>query len=83
MKEQPQFDDEKLKISFTAIGGDVLEKYKSFKITHHPVPKGPEQCVVYITIEYEKYDPTTPDPYNYIQLIAKLIKDAGDHLIHH
>uniref|UniRef100_A0A1S3BNV8 Bet v I/Major latex protein domain-containing protein n=1 Tax=Cucumis melo TaxID=3656 RepID=A0A1S3BNV8_CUCME len=82
LKERPEFDDEKHLFSFTAIEGDVLEKYKSLKISHHPVQKGPKQCVVYISIEYEKYDPTTPDPYNYLQLIANFIKDAEAYLIH-
>ncbi|XP_008450257.2 MLP-like protein 329 [Cucumis melo] len=82
LKEQPEFDDETLKISFIAVKGDLLKKYKRFKIIPEIVPKGPQQCVVYITIEYEKYDPTTPDPYNYLQLIAKFIKDAEAYLIH-
>ena len=83
LKEQPKFDDEKLKAIFTVIEGDVVKKYKSFKITHHLVPKStPQQCVVYITIEYEKYDSTTPDPYNYLQLIGKAFKDVEAHLIH-
>ncbi|KGN49635.1 MLP-like protein 329 [Cucumis sativus] len=83
MKEQPTFDDENLQISFTVIEGDMLKKYRSMKISYHSVPKGPQQCVLYVTLEYEKYDPTTPDPYNYLQLIAKAIKDLENYLIHH
>ncbi|CAL2232540.1 unnamed protein product [Prunus armeniaca] len=72
-------DDEKNSITMRVVEGDLLEHYKSFKITIQATPKG-EGSVVHWTFEYEKVHGDVTDPHTLLQLAVDLTTDIGAHL---
>lgn len=79
-KEQVEFDDENMAVTFIGLEGDVFEHYKTIKLTYKVVPKGPEHSLVIMTYEYEKLDDDTPYPYKYLDLMNNFTKDIESHL---
>ncbi|XP_068333063.1 MLP-like protein 31 [Pyrus communis] len=72
-------DAENNLITFKVIEGDLMEHYKSFKITIHATPKG-EGCNVHWTMEYEKHHDDIEDPHTLLQFAVEVSKDIDAHL---
>ncbi|KAL5553457.1 hypothetical protein UlMin_040858 [Ulmus minor] len=75
-------DDEKNSMTFKLIEGDLLEKYKSFKVSYEATPKNDgEGCVVHWTLEYEKLHDEIVDLHTLVQFVVDLSKDIEAHLL--
>ncbi|XP_068331769.1 MLP-like protein 31 [Pyrus communis] len=72
-------DAENNLITFKVIEGDLLEHYKSFKVTIQATPKG-EGCNVHWTMEYEKHHDDFEDPHTLLQFAFEVSKDIDAHL---
>ncbi|XP_048428873.1 MLP-like protein 28 [Pyrus x bretschneideri] len=72
-------DAENNLITFKVIEGDLLEHYKSFKVTIHATPKG-EGCNVHWTMEYEKHHDDIEGPHTLLQFAVEVSKDIDAHL---
>ncbi|PRQ40954.1 putative START-like domain-containing protein [Rosa chinensis] len=72
-------DDENNSITLKVVEGDLLEHYKSFKVTIEASPKG-EGCTVHWTFEYEKVHGDVEDPHTLLQLVVDITKDICSHL---
>ncbi|KAB2620032.1 MLP-like protein 28 [Pyrus ussuriensis x Pyrus communis] len=72
-------DAENNLITFKVIEGDLLEHYKSFKVTIQATPKG-EGCNVHWTTEYEKHHDDIEDPHTLLQFAFEVSKDIDAHL---
>ncbi|CAL8995159.1 unnamed protein product [Prunus brigantina] len=74
-------DAEKNLITFKVIEGDLLEHYKSFKITIQATPKAHGQgSIVHCTMEYEKHHGDIEDPHTLLQFVVDVSKDLDAHL---
>lgn len=74
-------DDEKNLITFRVIEGDLMEHFKSFKLTIQANPKSEgEGCVVHWILEYEKHHGEIIDPHTLLQFVADVSKDLESHL---
>lgn len=80
-KEKFEIDEANMTMSKVGIGGDVLDRYKSFKITYEVTPVDDRHAVLKVKISYEKYKDTDPDPDNYLQLLVGIKKDVAAHLV--
>lgn len=76
-------DEGKNLITFRVIEGDLLQHYKSFKLTVQasPKPRGEQGCVVHWTLEFEKLNPGIVNPHTLLQLLADTSKDLETHLL--
>ncbi|XP_048318786.2 MLP-like protein 43 [Ziziphus jujuba] len=73
-------DDENNSITFKILEGDLLEHFKSFKVTLQSIPKG-EGSVIHWTLEYEKLHDEIIDPHTLIQFVSDLSKDLQKSLV--
>ncbi|PON94454.1 Major latex protein domain containing protein [Trema orientale] len=74
-------DDEKNLITFRVIEGDLMEHFKTFKLTIQANPKTEgEGCVVHWTLEFEKHHGEIIDPHTLLQFVADVSKDLESHL---
>ncbi|XP_061341108.1 MLP-like protein 43 [Gastrolobium bilobum] len=73
-------DTENNTITFKVLEGDLLEHYKSFRITIHVIPQE-EGSVAHWTMEYEKLKDHIPDPHTLLQLAIDVSHDIDSHLI--
>ncbi|KAI9071873.1 hypothetical protein K1719_002598 [Acacia pycnantha] len=73
-------DKENNKITFKVLEGDLMEHYKSFRITVEVFPEE-EGSVVHLTFDYEKLKDHTPDPHTLLQLGIDMSKDLDAHLV--
>ncbi|KAK3442608.1 hypothetical protein EUGRSUZ_B02915 [Eucalyptus grandis] len=78
-KEKIEVDEAKKSATFVAVAGHLLEKYKSYKVTLHIVPKG-EASVAKITLDFEKHHESHEDPKDYMEFVIGLAKDIDEHL---
>ncbi|KAL7599827.1 kirola [Lactuca sativa] len=68
-------DEEKQKIVFDVIGGDLVEdKYKTMKVIFHTEKKGDAQ-VLTVTLEFEKLNTTVPYPTSFMDWFCSVLKD--------
>lgn len=74
LKEQVEFDDEKLMLVQIGFEGNVFDHYKVFKMTYQVVPKNLEHSTTIMTLEYEKLDDGSPYPYKYLDLMNRYQK---------
>jgi hypothetical protein len=65
-------------VSLIAVGGHVLEQYKSYKITLKTVSMA-EGGVVKILLDYEKLKPDDPPPNKYLDFVINVVKDIDEH----
>ncbi|XP_022138045.1 MLP-like protein 31 [Momordica charantia] len=75
-------DEEKNSITFKVIEGDLLEEFKSFKLTIQCVPKE-KGSVVHWTLEYEKLHPEIKDSHTFLDIRgdpAELLEIAKTHI---
>ncbi|KAI9126266.1 hypothetical protein K1719_002687 [Acacia pycnantha] len=73
-------DKDNNKATFKVLEGDLMEDYKSFRITVHVLPQE-EGSVVHWTFEYEKQKDHSPDPHTLLQLAIDVSKDVDAHLV--
>ncbi|KAL6186941.1 hypothetical protein ACLB2K_043059 [Fragaria x ananassa] len=82
IKEKVEIDEANKRVSLTALEGHVLDKYRSFKIIYHVIPKSNEGAdLVKVTLEYEKHNESDQPPNNYLSFVVNIIKDIDAHLI--
>ncbi|XP_022972260.1 MLP-like protein 43 [Cucurbita maxima] len=74
-------DEENNMISFKVVEGDLLEAYKSFKLTIHCLPKEDKGSVIHWTLEYEKLHDEVPDSHSLLQFCVDVSKDIEAHLM--
>ncbi|KAL5553454.1 hypothetical protein UlMin_040855 [Ulmus minor] len=75
-------DDEKNSMTFKLIEGDLLDKYKSFKVSYEATPKNDgEGFVVQWTLEYDKLHDEIVDLHTLVQFVVDLSKDTEAHLL--
>ncbi|KAF7827656.1 MLP-like protein 34 [Senna tora] len=72
-------DRENNKITFKVLEGDLLEDYKSFKITIQVFPQEKGSRVHWI-MEFEKLKDHIPDPHSLLQLAIEVSHDIDAHL---
>ncbi|KAI3500228.1 hypothetical protein L1887_36046 [Cichorium endivia] len=73
-----EIDENKKSITFKALEGDILESCKTFVMRMHVDTYGLDNIVTW-TIEYEKLNPTDPDPDSLLDLYKKITKDVEAH----
>ncbi|KAI4369041.1 hypothetical protein MLD38_017533 [Melastoma candidum] len=78
-KEKVEVDKENKTVVMAGVGGDVLEKYKSFTIIKQAVEEG-GSAKVKVQVVYEKFKETDPDPENYLNLIVNVLKETDAHI---
>lgn len=75
-----EYDDEKLATTLTGLEGNVFKYYKTIKGAFQFVPKGPENSLAVLILEFEKLNDDSPYPYKYLDLMIKIIKDVASHV---
>ncbi|XP_010044194.2 MLP-like protein 43 [Eucalyptus grandis] len=78
-KDKIEVDEAKKSVTLVAVDGHVMEKYKSYKVTLHIVPRG-EASVAKITLDFEKHHESHDDPKDYLQFVISVAKDIDEHL---
>ncbi|XP_038904971.1 MLP-like protein 43 [Benincasa hispida] len=73
-------DEENNSITWKMIEGDLLELYKSFRITIQCTPKD-KGSVIHYTLEYEKPHEDIQDSHGLLELCASMSKDIDAHLM--
>ncbi|KAJ0247638.1 Polyketide cyclase/dehydrase and lipid transport superfamily protein [Hirschfeldia incana] len=81
IKEKIEVDEENKSVSFLAIEGDVLQQYKSYKITLDVVPRDGGVCIAKWKWEYEKLNDDVPPPIKYIPFVADYTRDLETRLL--
>lgn len=73
-------DKENNKITFKVLEGDLMEHYKSFRVTIQALPQEKTR-VVHWTLEYEKLNDHSPDPHSFLQLVINVSQKLDAHLV--
>ncbi|CAN6903292.1 unnamed protein product, partial [Brassica oleracea var. botrytis] len=81
IKEKTEVDEENMSVSFLAMEGDVLEQYKSYKITLDVVPRDDGVCIAKWKWEYEKLNVDVPPPTKYIAFVADYTRELETRLL--
>ncbi|XP_009110119.1 MLP-like protein 34 [Brassica rapa] len=81
IKAKTEVDEENMSVSFLAMEGDVLEQYKSYKITLDVVPKDDRVCIAKWKWEYEKLNDDVPPPTKYIAFVADYTRELEARLL--
>uniref|UniRef100_A0A2P2K165 MLP-like protein 328 n=1 Tax=Rhizophora mucronata TaxID=61149 RepID=A0A2P2K165_RHIMU len=79
-KEKVEVDEVSKTVSFVAVGGHILDQYKSYKIVYQAVPKD-EGTFVRVKLEYEKLKSVDPRPNKYLELLINVVKDIDAHVV--
>lgn len=80
LKEKLEIDEANMAISMVAVGGHLLEQYKSYKHVIKVIPKDDRTAMLNIKLVYEKFNETDPDPYNYLRHGVSILRDLDTHL---
>ncbi|KAF7827619.1 MLP-like protein 28 [Senna tora] len=72
-------DPAKNLITLRVLEGDILNDYKSIKVTFQATPKD-QGSLVHVTVEYEKLKGHIPDPHSLADLGVEVAKDIDAHL---
>ncbi|XP_057445451.1 MLP-like protein 328 [Lotus japonicus] len=75
-KERIELDDLNRTITYVAVGGNVLELYRTYK-TIVKVENG----ILKLRIEYEKLHEDTPPPKKYQQFVSNIVRDIDANLV--
>ncbi|KAL9148773.1 hypothetical protein ABFS82_12G065300 [Erythranthe guttata] len=70
-------DEEKKSVTYKVIEGDLMELYKTFKLTVHVDTSGDDNLVTW-TFEYEKLNEDISDPHTLMDFCLAMTKDIGD-----
>nr|XP_043625237.1 kirola-like [Erigeron canadensis] len=73
-------DDENHKIVFKVIEGEVLKDYNAFTSTHHVEDRGGKRLVTW-TVDFEKLNPSVPDPSPYMEWLSSFTKDMDAYIL--
>ncbi|GJT16959.1 kirola-like protein [Tanacetum coccineum] len=71
-------DEAKKSVTLKVLEGDLLELYKNFFLHIHVDTNGLEHLVTW-TVEYEKLNPSNPDPDSLMDFYRKVTKDIETH----
>ncbi|KAL7132291.1 hypothetical protein ABFS83_12G063200 [Erythranthe nasuta] len=71
-------DEEKKSVTYKVIEGDLMELYKTFKLTVHVNTSGDDNLVTW-TFEYEKLSEDIPDPHTLMDFCLAMTKDIDSH----
>ncbi|KAJ1425401.1 START-like domain superfamily [Sesbania bispinosa] len=75
-KERIELDEVNKTIAYVAVGGNVLELYKSYKAIVKV-----ENGILKLRLEYEKLYDNTPPPKKYQQFIINIVRDIDANLV--
>ncbi|XP_054792350.1 MLP-like protein 43 [Prosopis cineraria] len=78
------YDEVNNMITFNLFEGDVMEQYKSFKLTlkvSDKVGGAGGGAIAKWTVDYEKLNEGIPDPGGYLDYVTNVTKDADAHLL--
>ncbi|KAJ8753651.1 hypothetical protein K2173_026327 [Erythroxylum novogranatense] len=79
-KGRTQVDKANKTLIFTALEGNILRNYKTWKTTLQAAPKNESAGCVKVVQEYEKINEDVPVPHEYMDFIAGFAKEVGDNL---
>jgi len=80
IKDKVEIDEENKSLTFTALEGDLLAHYKSYKATVKINPKA-EGCLMKVIVDYEKLTSDVPVPDKYLDFVVSLVKDIDAHIL--
>ncbi|KAH7570962.1 hypothetical protein ACOSP7_019534 [Xanthoceras sorbifolium] len=80
-KEKVDFDDEKRCITFDAVGGHILERYKKYKAIFQVTENDEGGGMVKVTLVYEKFKEDDDPPHKFLNYVAEIIRDVDAHII--
>ena len=76
-KERVEVDEENKTITYTALGGNLMELYKSYRF----IVKAETNGTVKFRIEYEKINEEVPPPHKYLQFSTNIFKEIEHKLV--
>ncbi|KAI9079826.1 hypothetical protein K1719_038236 [Acacia pycnantha] len=76
-KERVEVDEENKTITYTALGGNVMELYKSYRF----IVKAEMNGTFKLRIEYEKINEEVPPPHKYLHFCLNLLKEIENKLV--
>ncbi|KAL7132308.1 hypothetical protein ABFS83_12G064600 [Erythranthe nasuta] len=71
-------DEENKSVTYKVIEGDLMELYKTFKLTAHVDTTGEDNVVTW-TFEYEKMSDDIPDPHTLMDFCLAMTKNIDSH----
>lgn len=80
-KEKMETDEQNKTITLIALGGHVLDLYKSYKVVFKCLPRSEGTGLVKITLEYEKQNENVPAPTKYLNFLVQCINDIDAHIL--
>ncbi|XP_030529109.1 MLP-like protein 328 [Rhodamnia argentea] len=78
-KEKVEFDDNDMSVTLHGIEGHLYDEYKVYRPICKVVPKG-QGSVAKLSIEYEKYKASDPNPDKYMAVFIDMTKDIDAHV---
>ncbi|XP_030529106.1 MLP-like protein 328 [Rhodamnia argentea] len=79
-KEKVEFDDDNMSFTLHGTEGHVFDAWKVFKPACKLVPKE-QGSVAKLSIEYEKYKASDPNPDKYMAFFIDMTKDIDAHVL--
>ncbi|EYU33127.1 hypothetical protein MIMGU_mgv1a019445mg [Erythranthe guttata] len=73
-------DEENKSVTYKVIEGDLMELYKTFKLTVRVDTTGEDNVVTW-TFEYEKLSEDIPDPHTLMEFFGTMTKSIDSHHI--
>ncbi|KAK4763447.1 hypothetical protein SAY87_012885 [Trapa incisa] len=82
-KERFEIDEANWTVSMVAVGGHILQRYKSYRIIYMVVQAATinEAPTVKVTLAYEKYKETDVDPHKEMEFLITMNGDIDKHLL--
>ncbi|KAK4785083.1 hypothetical protein SAY86_001772 [Trapa natans] len=81
-KERFEIDEASWSVTMVAVDGDILERYKSFRVIYRIVPATiHEPPTVKATIVYEKYKEADADPHKEMEFNVTMVEEIDKHLL--
>ncbi|KAK4785933.1 hypothetical protein SAY86_002622 [Trapa natans] len=81
-KERFEIDEASWSVTMVAVDGDVLERYKSFRVIYKIVPATiHEPPTVKVTLAYEKYKEADADPHKEMEFMVTMVEEIDKHLL--
>ncbi|CAK9318406.1 unnamed protein product [Citrullus colocynthis] len=73
-------DEENNSLTWKMLEGDLLNEYKSFRMTIQCIPKD-KGSMIHFTLEYEKLHENVEDSHSLLELCDSVSKAVGAHLV--
>ncbi|KAK3421531.1 MLP-like protein 328 [Eucalyptus grandis] len=80
LKEKVEFDDDNMSFTLHGIEGDIFDEFKVFKPVCKLIPKE-KGSLAKLSIEYEKYKESDPNPDKYMAFFIDMTKDIDAHVL--